>query len=450
MMALLAGSGLALAQAPEQPRSLLPSGWLPRSLGRSATVAPADTINSMPVVTPAAPGTAGAADPVKPKPGAAAPEQVTVIPPAYADPGACCTAEEPARDRGRFYGGAEYLYWTVRGDPVPPLVTRGTTSTTIGQPGTQVIFGDSKVDDDFRSGGRALAGLWLGENRTLGVEVGGFYLEPHATRFASSSNGTPRLGRPFVLAFLDNNGNPQTSEFSLFLAAPGQAAGSVAVATGTRFWGTEANARFRAAEEQTWHFDLLAGFRYLQLEDDLSIVCFSTNLPAGPSAPSSAGIDSFNTRNQYYSGQLGAETALRRGRLDLDLRGKVALGIMHEDVNVAGSTTFLTPPPQATVLGSLLTQPTNIGHRNRDVFAVAPEFGVSVGYQVTRNLHLQVGYSALFITNGVVRAGNQIDRGVDRGLIGGGTQEAQPSPRFAFHDTDFWAHGLNAGLEWNF
>jgi hypothetical protein len=455
MMALLAGSGLALAQAPEQPRSLLPSGWLPRSLGRSAAVAPADTINSMPVVTPAAPGTAVAVDPVKPKPGAAAPEQVTVIPPAYADPGSCCTAEGPAPDRGRFYGGAEYLYWTVRGQKLPPLVTQGGDGV-VGDQGTRVLFGDSEVDSAFRSGGRVFAGVWLGQERALGIEVGGFYFQPHSTRLGVASDSSTILGRPFVQA-------PGFFENAFLPASPMVSAGTVSAATSNHFWGAEANVRGRLTESGAVSVDLLGGFRYLQLKDDLDVTSTSTPVPPPPLGLPFLGqfvvpvtsltvADSFRARNEFYGGQVGAEAVLRRGRLDLDLRGKLALGFVHETVDVGGASTLVTPTQTTSVPGGVLAQTTNIGHHTRDVFAVAPELGVIIGYQLTRHVHLQAGYSALFLTDGVVRAGNQIDRAVDVNRIAPLTAGAPttPSPRFAFHDTDFWAHGLNAGLEWNF
>jgi hypothetical protein len=310
------------------------------------------------------------------------------------------------------------------------------------------------------------AGWWLGQERRLGIELGGFYIEPHATRFGVTSDGTVLIGRPFD----DTSFAPPPS--ILLAARPNMFAGSINAATSNHFWGAEADGRWRVAEGEAGHFDLLTGFRYLQLKDDLAVSSASTPLqppnPNGVPIPGPQPLpfqgfsgtpvtsltvsDSFGTRNQFYGWQVGAEAVLQCGRLDLDLRGKVALGFVHEDVTIAGTTTQVTAAQTLTVPGGLLAQTTNIGHHNRDVFAAAPEFGVGVGYQITRHLHLQAGYSVVFLTNGVVRPGNQIDTAVDPFRVPALTliPPVTPSPRFAFHDTDFWAHGLNAGLEWNF
>src|SRR2546422_2933072 len=47
----------------------------------------------------------------------------------------------------RFWARAEYLYWWVSGDPVPPLATLGSPADPVpgalGQPGTTVLFDHS-------------------------------------------------------------------------------------------------------------------------------------------------------------------------------------------------------------------------------------------------------------------------------------------------------------------
>ena len=63
----------------------------------------------------------------------------------------------------------------------------------------------------------------------------------------------------------------------------------------------------------------------------------------------------------------------------------------------------------------MFAQPTNIGHYSRNVFAVVPEVGLSVGFEVTAWLRLSLGYNFLYWSD-VVRPGEQIDR-----VIGVGT-----------------------------
>jgi hypothetical protein len=98
--------------------------------------------------------------------------------------------------------------------------------------------------------------------------------------------------------------------------------------------------------------------------------------------------------------------------------------------------------------GGLLTQPTNIGERDRNVFSVVPEIGVNVGYQVTDGLRVFAGYSFMYWTN-VVRPGDQVDRVVNvTQLPGSPVPFSGPArPAFSWNDTDFWAQGFNLGLE---
>ena len=58
----------------------------------------------------------------------------------------------------------------------------------------------------------------------------------------------------------------------------------------------------------------------------------------------------------------------------------------------------------------------NIGIRSKDRFAVVPEVGINVGYDVTPRLRVFGGYSFLFWSN-VARPGQQIDRTLDENRI---------------------------------
>src|SRR5215813_12025831 len=68
-------------------------------------------------------------------------------------------ADATASAANRFWVGAEYLRWTVKGDKLPALVTTSPPGTptaeggVLGFPGTAVLFGDSTVNDEWRSGG---------------------------------------------------------------------------------------------------------------------------------------------------------------------------------------------------------------------------------------------------------------------------------------------------------
>jgi hypothetical protein len=91
-----------------------------------------------------------------------------------------------------------------------------------------------------------------------------------------------------------------------------------------------------------------------------------------------------------------------------------------------------------------------MGNHNRTTFAVLPEIGLNVGYEITRWMNLYLGYTFLYINNRV-RPGDQIDRGINptqspsfTGVIL--SQLMGPArPAFTFHESSFWAWGDQCG-----
>jgi hypothetical protein len=96
--------------------------------------------------------------------------------------------------------------------------------------------------------------------------------------------------------------------------------------------------------------------------------------------------------------------------------------------------------------GLTFALPTNIGITSRNEFAVIPEFQLQVSYDFTPNLRAFAGYNYLYWSE-VVRPGDQIDRVVNASQRQGGVLlgAARPQPRF--ESTDFWAQGLNVGMQ---
>jgi hypothetical protein len=194
--------------------------------------------------------------------------------------------------------------------------------------------------------------------------------------------------------------------------------------------------------------DGYVGFRSLGLDESLNI---SENLVSlSPAAPGNILVtDNFATSNRFYGGQVGLDSELRYGNWFLDLSTKVALGNVHQVVNISGSTLVTDATGAATLSqGGLLTQASNIGRYTHDRFAVLPEVGLNFGYQVTANLRCFVGYNFLYLSS-VVRPAQQIDRVVNPTFIPlNGTAPMGPArPSFALRDTDFYAQGVNFGLE---
>jgi hypothetical protein len=378
----------------------------------------------------------------------------------------CDPCSNPRGAGGSFYGSAEFLLWRLRDSQTPPLVTTSAVTPpppiappfpgAIGTPGTSILFG-GEIDHGWRPGARFTLGYWFDPCQTLGVEASIFALEHRAVTYQAGSDGLPALFRPFF-SFSPTSAQPFIGESVELVAYPNALAGTVVASLDTRLWGAEANLRKSlcygtTARCSNFTVDLLGGFRYLSLDETLQIDEYLavTNQPNGgpPIGTRFVLHDEFRTDNRFYGGQIGAQGELRRGNVFLEVKAKLALGVTHQEVSIDGAT-VVTPPtgPIAVRQGGLLTQPTNIGERDRNVFSIVPEIGVNLGYQVSQNARVFGGYSLLYWTN-VVRPGDEVDRVVNvTQLPSSPVPFSGPArPAFSWNDTNFWAQGFNLGVE---
>jgi hypothetical protein len=199
---------------------------------------------------------------------------------------------------------------------------------------------------------------------------------------------------------------------------------------------------------------MIGGFTFLQLNENLVITENITVLPTAPPpfVPGSTIMvtDRFETRNNFYGGQIGARAEWWRGAWFMNVRGVVALGDTHQEVHISGSTVFTSPGgAPITQPGGLLALPTNIGNYSRDQFSVIPQVGINFGRQLTPHFRVFAGYTAMYWSN-VVRPGDQIDPVVNPTQLptpaGPGTLVGPARPAFAFHESALWAHGVNFGV----
>ena len=364
-----------------------------------------------------------------------------------------------------FYVRGEYLGWATSGMNLPPLVTTATAGTAragagaLGRAPTSILFGGNDVNEEMRSGGRITLGLWFDSCRKFGLEGDYFALDDARTSFLRSSTGNPILARPFF--------NMLTGQESAELVAfPNVVSGTVDANALTRFQG--AGIRMRhvlccgsgcgpswcdpcgGGVLRGYRLNLLGGYRFLRLDDSVNV---SEDLVSTDTAnPGSFRInDSFYTQNQFHGVDFGTLIELRRGCWTLDLLSKIALGNNHSIVRINGNTDITENNVTTANTGGLLAQRTNIGTYTNDRFAVVPELGITLGYNVTPCLRAVVGYTFIYWSQ-VARAGDQISRDLNPNLL---PPENVPftgalRPQFAYHFTDFWAQGVNVGLEGRF
>jgi hypothetical protein len=396
----------------------------------------------------------------------------------------------------RFYGSAEYLMWWLKGDALPPLVTTGPPAaslqlvsiprppgmTCVAVPGTQgilgpgtvVLVGDDRVDQGTRSGGRLTVGYQFGMSEPVcGVEVSYFQLGSRSVEFMESSAGSEILARPF---FDVNLNRPNSQLVATPVPGPGVAAciqqlnggipvdlfaqaGSVAVELISRLWGVESNFRCDAYCTPWVRADMLAGFRYADLDEGLNILEAIQQLPPGTQAAFVS--DRFATSNQFFGPQFGLVAEFGQGGWYLDVRGKVAVGDTRQVIDINGNQVLfpfgLAAGSPVNVQGGLLALETNIGRFSRDRWSVVHEVGVNLEYQFTPGLRAFVGYTFLYWSK-VVRPGEQVDLRVDQALIPNFTppplRPLAPTglrlPAVLFRESDFWAQGLNFGLEYRY
>jgi hypothetical protein len=388
-----------------------------------------------------------------------------------------------------FWVSGEYLMWWMKDSQVPALITTGVPGATalpgvLGQPGTTVLFGGSGLDNQVRSGARVSAGVWLNDSQTFGLEGSYFFLGSRSVRFDGASNGalgSAMIARPFFDVL---SGTPNAQ----LVAFPGIASGAIHLSASSGLQGASLNmlcipccspccdpcadqscgANGTAGNGSSsnncggWGYRarLLAGVRYLQLDDNLGITETSQVNPSlAAGAPLFGGStitssDQFDTHNYFYGGQVGAQGECCWGRFFVNAQGTVALGVTHAVIDIHGSTSITSSGGATTVTpAGFLASGSNSGHFTHDQFAVVPELGLNAGYQVTRCMRIYIGYTFLYWSS-VVRPANQIDTGLSGTQIPTDSRfnpSAGPArPAVLLRDTDFWAQGINFGMQFRY
>jgi hypothetical protein len=374
----------------------------------------------------------------------------------------CVCCEDPCclpRPRGWIRG--EYLLWSTNGQNLPPMLTgenapiRSPDQAGVLPLSPTLLGGDS--ESDWRSGGRVSLGFWFPRHCNWGVDASLFMLGRRSSDVSAGSdaNGNPVLARPFFQPAFQDIAAGEAAEL---ISYPGLVAGSVRFESSTRLWGAEANLRRRWCCGPRYWVDGFIGYRHLQLADTLNITEDITNLQFTPGLDTRRFVvrDQFATRNMFNGGQVGLEgevKLLRRWFLAGNV--KVALGNVHQIVDIDGSTTFVdSPVGTVTGRGGLLALASNIGRFERNEFAVVPEFGIKIGLDINDHWRVYAGYNLLYVSS-VVRAGDQIDRVVNFAGMGPEPTNLNPAvvqparPAVLFRQSDFWAQGGQFGVEYH-
>jgi len=353
----------------------------------------------------------------------------------------CCFPQTTAR--------LEYLMWWGRGQNLPPLVTTSPNGTpqaeagVLGFPNTTTLFGGEGVQQRLRSGARITINRMLDDGDMIGGRFWG--LENAQANFFAASTGDPILAIPFF--------NTQVpGENSQLVAFPGVTTdGSVSVRSYNQLLGADAWFRRTASRDACFQLDWLAGYQFVRMNDSLFMRSVQTDITGAgvPVGTVLAVQDNFRTSSEFHGATVGLVIENQCGCWQFDVLAKMALGNMHETVNVSGSTTVTQPAvaPSTTASG-LFAQGTNSGVRSTNRFTFIPELNANLGYRLSDQWSFTTGYSFLYINN-VAVSGGQIDRTINPSQNPGPiVGPARPAP--LLNSTDYWVQGLSLGMDYRY
>jgi hypothetical protein len=361
----------------------------------------------------------------------------------------------------RFYADVEWLLWRPKSGPIAfPLLTAGppildavgnVSGGVIGQEGTRVLVGNENIQyGDPLNALRVTVGWWCTCDRDWGVEWSGFIQEQKSeiANFFAPLDAREVLARPAIDAL---TGSPIALIVSVPTGFPLERSGAAFFKSSLSLGGTEFNVLRSLLYCDTAKFNLLAGIRYIDHIEKLSIITRSS-FPTSPDDSTPPDlldiVDEFNVRNQFLGGQVGFQAELRRGRWFTDVITKFAVGNMNEQLNISGFTNTSVGGVDSTAFGGWFALPTNIGKSNTDEIAFVPELTLKFGYQWTQRISTYVGYNMLYISR-LLRPGDQIDATINPTLVpvgGAAGPFGPPRPARIFNETDFWTQGVTWGL----
>lgn len=344
----------------------------------------------------------------------------------------------------------DFLLWWRGARDYPSLVTTspiGTSADNAGQlglPGTQTLFGGRAFDENARPGGRIDLGYWLDSCECFGIGGGFFALGDETNDFNLDSTANRIIARPFLN--VTDGQIPQQD--TLLIAFPGESTGSIRIASHSDLLGADAYVRQLFTQTCNWRIDVLGGYRFFRIDEDLRIsnelTALNTSQLRVPGTTLSL-FDQFDARNEFHGGQFGLLTEYRFCRFTVDGLLKIALGNMAQTVTVRGQTIINDTVNTAVDEQGLLARSTNRGVHEQNEFSVVTELGVKGKYQLNGCVDLTVGYNFLSFSD-VALPDNQIDSSVNLANPPTGAQR----PAFSFNSSDYSVHGLSLGIQGRF
>lgn len=351
------------------------------------------------------------------------------------DPCRPCSPCDPcAPPAPRLWSSFELLYWATQGTTVPPIVATGSPLAAPGAaavgPNTVPVFGGGRDLTQMRTGFRTEVGYWFDPADRWGVSGRFYFLGSLADRSNEVGTGFNVLNLP--QGVVTPGGILSTP---LYVSYPGLTAGHVNAVAGTNFIGGDVNLRHGLGAARPVQFDLLGGYRFMHLGDNVDTLADFT----APLVPGSRVVseDSVRTRNYFNGPQAGFALAYQRGQFSFGLQSTVALGVTTSDLDVSRTRLVTNLPGLAGLAGVALPPgtPANVpliaaSSSRSNYFGVVPEVGMKFGWQPWDHVRLTVGYTFIYWS--------QVQRAQPLYLPG------------ASGTTDFWAQGISGGVDFRY
>lgn len=489
MAALLAGTGLALGQAPapaargqlvDASRTVGQRQVLPVSTEMVAQ-APAPAPAPAPVLPPSTPTPLVATDlvgpPVEGGVGGAAPADLQLY---------------------RTWFSAEALVWRFGGSLLPSLtasVPAGTITasaaqvTTNGATTTQTIInrtfasevnvnvvppGGSNVLFNDQPGMRLALGFWLDPQQETGIDLGYFWMWRRTVGFNNVTNipgQTINSGLNQQLTVIAATGTGTTATVvatePVFIAANTNT--SLFGFTQNRIWGAEVNSRGRYAYFGPATVDIFGGFRYIDIAQTIGAVQSISLTPfgAGQTPPPDASsffsgvatipppgltttlLDSVYAHNQIWGIQFGGSIEwFLSPRIFMTGVGKLGFGDNYMTFQLTGSSTGTSTPTSGMLVSNGDNGTTQHSHR----FIFYPELNLYLGFQITDALRIFGGYNVIYLS-AVAKVANQVATTTQTTTVTFGNQSTNSPtviPGFRASTDDASLQGFNLGLEYRY
>ncbi len=336
---------------------------------------------------------------------------------------------------GRLWFEAEYLAWASSKTEVPTLINEVTNSLETP------AFISGAIHDEIRSGGRLTWGYWFTPEHQTAIQVNFFEIDGHNLRYAGPATGT-------TVKRAVTSGSAWQVEPQPFAKYPELEFQSLTARSDMDLLGTELLWRQVWRGTGTSRCDWLAGYRYVRLYDGLSL---SESWATPDDSTDNAldidalRVDDLNSKNEFHGGELGLIGRWWGCRWAVQTLGKIAIGgtrtttrlAATETIAVGNSLTVNTLTDPTTDAGRTLVYPSSTNQYAQSQFAAVAELGLRVEYAMTKQCRASLGYSLMYWSR-VARVLDAI------------SPMAGISSEFAFHNDDFWAHGLTAGLQYDF